>query len=713
MSVIQDTVTQKETARSRLSQKRLAFSRRQILIATALGAILLLGAFLRFYRLGSDSIGNTYYAATVQSMLTSWRNFFFGAFEPGGSVSVDKPPLAFWIQSLSAYLLGLNGFALALPQALAGVLSIALVYRLVRRPFGAGAGLLAALALAVTPVTVSTERNNTMDGLLVFVLLLAAWAFLRAVRGGRLRYLLLGAFLAGLGFNIKMLQAFLPLPAFYAVYLLGAPHGWWKRIAHLALATLLLLAVSLAWAVAVDLTPPKNRPYVGSSTDNSVLELILGHNGLSRLLARSGNAGSATPSGARSAGPSSQSDQQPGNPPPPPNTAGALQSPANPLDQPSGPAGSPPPAPGQSQGRPQPPAGDATPGGPTHPRTQEVGEPGLGRLLNQPLATEAGWLLPLALLGLPLAVLTLGWRWPLSQRHLGLVLWAGWLLPELAYFSLTSGLFHAYYLVMLGPPLAALAGVTAWALGRQLVRRRWLALLAGVTIAFQADLLAGRSGYDLDATLVACVVLAAVLLLGIGLALATRYARACRIGLVLVLLATLLAPLAWSTLTAFNTNANAWLPKSGPDDGSVHRPTSLAAEEKIILNYLLAHTGSEKYLVATLTAPDAAPFILATGRPVLTFGGFSGSDDVVNVPRLEEMVSAGQLRFVLGGNLARQKPDVAAWLDDHCQVTEVPGLTGTGPDANADVSRPGGDSPGMPGGPGGSVGATLYDCAGQ
>ena len=196
-------------------------SKRQVAVAVGLGAIVLLGAFLRFYELGAYSIGNTYYAATVQSMLTSWHNFFFASFEPGGSVTVDKPPLGLWIQAVSAYFLGVNGFALALPQALAGVLSILLLYTMVKRQFGTWAGLIAALLLAITPVTVSTERNNTIDGLLVFVLLLATWAFLRAVRLGRFRYLLLGVFLIGLGFNIKMLQAFMPLPALYALYLLG------------------------------------------------------------------------------------------------------------------------------------------------------------------------------------------------------------------------------------------------------------------------------------------------------------------------------------------------------------------------------------------------------------------------------------------------------------------------------------------------------------
>ena len=214
-------------------------------------AIIVLGGFLRFYRLGETGIGNTYYAAGVKSMLLSWKNFFFVAFEPGGSLSLDKPPLGFWMEALSAYFFGVTGFALALPNASAGVLSIFVTYKLIQRPFGAWFGLLAALALAVTPVAISTERNNTIDGLLVLILLLAAWAFLQSVCTGKLRWLLLGAFIVGLGFNIKMLQAFLPLPAFYALYFFGAKHDRGKKILHLCAATVLLLLVSLSWAIAM------------------------------------------------------------------------------------------------------------------------------------------------------------------------------------------------------------------------------------------------------------------------------------------------------------------------------------------------------------------------------------------------------------------------------------------------------------------------------
>jgi len=134
----------------------------------------ILAAVLRFANLAALGYANHYYTAGVASMLQSWHNFFFVAAEPGGSVSIDKPPVGLWLQAISAYVFGVNGFGVLLPQILAGILSVIVLYHLVRRWFGTGAGLLAALALAITPVVVATDRNNTMDSPLILTLLLAA-----------------------------------------------------------------------------------------------------------------------------------------------------------------------------------------------------------------------------------------------------------------------------------------------------------------------------------------------------------------------------------------------------------------------------------------------------------------------------------------------------------------------------------------------------------
>jgi 4-amino-4-deoxy-L-arabinose transferase-like glycosyltransferase len=248
----------------------------------ALSAVLALSAFLDLSRLTSEGYGNIYYAATVKDMLRSWHNFFFVSYD-GGFVSVDKPPLGFWIQATSAYLFGFHGWSLLLPEALAGILCVALLYHLVGRSFGPVAGLLAALALALTPISVATDRNNNLESLLALTVLLAAWAFILAAETGRMRWLVVGGLVMGLGFNIKMLEAFLVLPAFYLLYLVAAPVGWRRRMIHLGLATVVIVAASLPWVVAVDLTPVEQRPYVGSSSFDTETDLIVGWNGVERL----------------------------------------------------------------------------------------------------------------------------------------------------------------------------------------------------------------------------------------------------------------------------------------------------------------------------------------------------------------------------------------------------------------------------------------------
>jgi 4-amino-4-deoxy-L-arabinose transferase-like glycosyltransferase len=685
-----------------LSNSKLFFQdRRKLLSAGLLVFVLALGTFLRFYQLGASGDGNLYYAATVKSMLVSWHNFFFAAFEPGGSLSVDKPPLGFWVQALSAYFLGLNGFALALPNTIAGVLSIFMVYKLVRRPFGPWAGLLAALVLAVMPVAISAERNNTIDGLLVFVLLLAAWAFLQSVYTGKMRWLLLGAVIVGLGFNIKMLQAFLPLPAFYAVYFFGTRQKWWKKILNLALASVILLAVSFSWAVAVDLVPVSNRPYVDSTENNTVMELIFGHNGIERLINL--RQGMGLDGGQNRQFTPAPSSGQPG---------GQLPVPPGGQNLPPGnlPNGDRPLPPG-GQGFPQGLGGNdrqnsqITNGGQTGGQggSMDFGTAGTLRLFTNPLVGEASWLLPFVLGGFIVLVILLARKRPFDGKHAAIILWAGWLLPEAIYFTYSTGLMHAYYLIMLGAPIAALAAMTGWALWEIIQKRKLLGwslafLLAGGTIFFQAGVLHGTA-----ATAPQAVGLA-LALLGIGLvfAVVSRFrARFAPAALSLLLIAMLVAPALWSALTTFNSSPNTALPYAGPaTQGSLSLPAAPRtgngngngnARNQSLLDYLLANTAPGTYLLATDRANDAASYILDTGRPVLTFGGFLGEYQEVSVEHLSALAKSGQLRFILSQG-AKQYPEIFQWVQQNCKAVDTSNLSGNG----------------IPGGQ--AANSNLYDC---
>jgi 4-amino-4-deoxy-L-arabinose transferase-like glycosyltransferase len=257
-----------------------ALARRRIEYA-CLAVVLLLAAFLRLWRLEDNGYGTAYYAAGVRSLLQGGALFFYNSFDPAGFVTLDKPPLAFWIQAAFASVLGFSGWTIHLPQALAGAGSVAVLYRLVRRPFGAAAALIAALLLAITPVMVAIDRSNNTDSWLVFFLLLAAWAALR----GRGLALVVAMALLGVAFNVKMLAALVSGPALLLGWLVASGGlGWKRRLAWMSGAGVTLAVAALSWPVAFDLTPKDARPYAGSTTGNSMLELVVVHNGLERFV---------------------------------------------------------------------------------------------------------------------------------------------------------------------------------------------------------------------------------------------------------------------------------------------------------------------------------------------------------------------------------------------------------------------------------------------
>ncbi len=476
----------------------------------ALSLILILSLILNLANLNIEGYANQYYAAGVKSMTLSLKNFFFISFDPASFVSIDKPPLGFWIQAIFAKIFGFSGWSIILPQAIAGVVSVGLIYVIVKRSFGTAAGLISAICLAVTPVFVAVSRNNTCDNLLVLTLLLACLVLSKASEKGKLKYLLISLAIIGIGFNIKMLQAYMIIPAIYITYLLSNAVSFKKRIVHLMAGTIILILVSLSWAFIVDLIPEGNRPYVGSSTNNSVMELIIGHNGLERL----GIGSKSTQSGGAPGGmdgknqqktdgtssatknknseqtskengqtggetPSIDNDQMQGQPPSmdngemqgaPPNTQDGGKGNANPPSgDGKGPGGIPP----GDNGMQKPNGGGmgGTFGG------QEVAS--VARLFsNNSLSDQIIWLFPLALFGFIAAAIKEKLNKTFdNKRKLSLVLWSMWLLPEFIYFSFTKGLFHPYYLTMLAPPIAALAGigiVSMWELYNEEGWKSWI-----------------------------------------------------------------------------------------------------------------------------------------------------------------------------------------------------------------------------------------------
>ena len=251
----------------------------------ALGALLLGTALLYLWGLGESGWANSFYSAAAQAGSESWKALFFGASDAAGSITVDKTPLALWPMALSVKVFGLSSWSILVPQALEGVGAVWLLHSTVRRTTGsAAAGLLAGAVLALTPVAVLMFRFNNPDALLVLLLVGSAYATQRALDGERaMRWLALGGALVGLAFLAKMLQAFLVLPALALVYLLFAAIPLRKRLGHLLVAFGSMILAAGWWVAIVSLWPASDRPYIGGSQHNSILELTFGYNGFGRL----------------------------------------------------------------------------------------------------------------------------------------------------------------------------------------------------------------------------------------------------------------------------------------------------------------------------------------------------------------------------------------------------------------------------------------------
>ena len=606
--------------------------------APSLTLIVLLAVCLNFWQLGHNGYSNLYYAAAVRSMGDNWHNFFFASFDPAGFVSIDKPPVDFWVQVLSAKLFGFHPWSLLLPQALAGVLSVALLAHLVRRRFGGLAGLLAALALTLTPISVITSRNNDVDSMLVLVILLAAWVVIIATEQGSIRWLLVSMGLVGLGFNIKMAEAYLVVPAFVLLYFLTAPRSWRTRIGHLALASGILLAISLSWLIVVDLTPTTQRPYVGSSGNNTELRLAFGYNGISRVF------------GHHLTLP----------------LVGTLIGTTAPARAVPVPHVAPPPQRGPN------------------------GLPGPLRLFNQEVAGQISWLLPLALIGM----LVLLWRKhprPLHNTHVqGLVLWGGWFLTAATFFSFT-GSFQMYYMVMFAPAICALVGIglaTLWQEYLTRGRRGWLlpvavGLTAIVQLSFLSPFPAWRQSW-LTPLLFSVLLIVAPGLLILPVWRRDNFSRLSAPLLAAGFLVLLLAPAIWTALPVIQ-NRNSAFPIAGPYETTTPSPAStdllttpalpikplaqntLSGPDFRLLHFLSDHEGTARYLYATTSSSYADPVIIQTGKAVMTMGGFAGADHILTVSQLVTLVQQHSVRyFLLPETIPSPLAGINDWVKSAC-----------------------------------------------
>jgi 4-amino-4-deoxy-L-arabinose transferase-like glycosyltransferase len=618
-----------------------------------------LAAILYLVGLTISGYANTYYSMAAQAASQSWSAWFFGSLDASNFITVDKPPLATMVMGLSVRLFGLSSWSILLPEASMGVASVVVLFLAVRRSFGPVAATVAGVVMALTPAAVLIFRYDNPDALLTLLLVSAAWALLRSLDAGRMRWLVLASTLVGLGFMTKYLQAWVILPVFALVWIVAAPGGGRRRIAGLAVSAATALGVSLAWPLAVQLIPATARPYVGGSTGNSVFDLILGYDGLGRILGGDGN-----PNGGVGGG----------------GFGGAA---------------------------------------------------GILRMFNGEFGGQVSWLIPYSLIALVSGLILRARRSRTDRALAGYLLWGGWLVVTGLVFSLMSGIIHSYYSVVLAPAIGALVGggtVELWRLRRRsplgglvlagalLVSGAWAWMLLDRTPDFWPGL--GIAVFAV--TLVAAVIVALP---------AGTWRRLSVVAMTVGLAALLVGPAVYAGQTISTAHsggdpaagpatatggpgrgfagnrgtppdasggtdaglpgaAGGALPPSsgtgavGPVGGAVGGPDG--GVDQALSTYLARNAGSARWIVAVSGSGTAAEIQLETGLPVMTMGGFNGSDATPTLAQLQAYVASGELRYVLlsqvggggpGGGSVTSERD--AWVTSACTVVDTGSTNGT------------------------------------
>jgi 4-amino-4-deoxy-L-arabinose transferase-like glycosyltransferase len=595
-------------------------------VRPSVAVLLVATAVLYLWNLASNAWGNSFYAMAVQAGTQSWKALFFGSLDAGNIVTVDKPPFSLWIMGLSGRIFGFSSWSMLIPDALAGVASVGLLYLAVRRTSGPVAGLLAGSALALTPVAALMFRFNNPDAFLVLLLVAGAYCAVRAIETASTKWLLLAGVAIGFGFLDKMLQAFVVLPAFVLAYAVAAPTSLGRRIWQLFAAAGAVAVSAGWWVLAVALWPVADRPYISGSTNNSVLELAFGYNGLGRIFGNERPGGGA--GGARGALPADL----------PPDVAQFVR-------------------------------GGGGGGG-------FGGATGLTRLFSQTFGGEASWLLPTALIGL-VAGLWFTRRAPRTDRtRAALLLWGGWTVVTVVVLSYMSGIIHPYYTVALAPGIVATAGIAGrelWQGRKNLTARIALALMIASAAVWGFILLNRDASWQpwVRYVLVAAAALAVIgVLLGVD-----RVRRAAPAVAVLGLCGTLLGTGAFTIATAATSHAGG-MASSGPASaagaagrgggfgggarpGGAARPGGTTArpgdttrgaggfgqdQANPQLIALLKAT-TNKWAAAQTAAMQSATLALDSGRPVIAIGGFSGSDPAPTLQQFEQYVAAGDVHY--------------------------------------------------------------------
>lgn len=592
--------------------KRSWFERWTLPVLLALtGTLYLFGAL-------HNGMANSYYAAAVQAASQDWTAWLFGSLDAANYVSIDKPPLATMVMGLSARLFGFSSFSMLLPSVLAGVGSVWLVYASVKRQFGFMSAAIAGMVLAMTPVAVLMFGFNNPDAILTLMLTASGYAFLRSLEGKRpLLWLGLAGLFTGLAFNTKMLQGLMVLLAMVLVYLVFAKPPIVTRFLHVMFAGVITTMSTLWWSMLVWLTPAGSRPWVGSTNDNNIWSLIFGYNGLGRLLG--GRGGGGGPDGA---------SMMPG---------------------------------GMGGG----PGGGHGPGG-----TGFGGQTGIFRIFNNDFGPNIAWLLVLALAGGGLLLWILRKTPRTNRGRAAVIFWMLWLLIHIVIFSMTSGVIHPYYVVVMAPAVAALVGISLPFLWGAYTRRKPYAWLLPVLVGVTAIIAVMILGYAGTMTWLMWIVglfgLAGMIGLLVNLYAPRRWLQ--NLAIVAALAACTLAPTVY-TLATVNVAHTGSIPTAGPSSTAMRGSNNETSQaDSQLVQYLVERQHGATWLVAVASANESAAIQLTSGQPVMAVGGFNGSDTPLTLEQFKQLVKAGKVNYYAisshgrGGGPGGGNNEITAWV---------------------------------------------------
>lgn len=582
-----------------------------------------------------------YYASAAKSMSVSWKAFLFGAFDPQSTITLDKLSGFLIPQALSARVFGFSAWSLAIPQAVEGVITVAAAYYVIRRWTGPTGGLIGAAAMAFTPLLVPMFSHPMEDGMLTMCTTLAVAAWQRSIETGRLRWLVLSGVAVGIGFQAKMMQAWLVLPALAVVYLLTVAlpfrRKWWR----LAVAGIVAVAVSLSWMCVIAVVSPANRPYIDGTTNNNIFSMVFGYNGVDRFF-------SNLMPGALGADPLAPAHGS--------NTVGLV------------------------------------PGLLGHTPI---------KLLLPAYASQIGWLYPLAAAGLVLGFIALRRTHAAleaDERLRSGILLSGALLLTMVVVMSVMSLPHTAYLASMVFPLSALSAIGAillWRTSRRRMSRLRFALpiATAVQTIWVVVLVAHYPVFGRWLLAPICMLgLGATVLLTVRAAGRPQLQRIARPAGAAALVATLLAPLTWALSTvvpAYAGTANDAYAGPPAQPAQTHQvegkygiglnsnrdANRTATIEALIFDYAKANSPNDEFVLATDSWRSSAPLIMQGARRVLPIGGYSSRVDAPSLARIQSLVSHHRLTYILltgpASKNAVSPPHIVElhhWVENSCRL---------------------------------------------